>query len=47
MSFKENDCQQLTFNDVVWGLTERENRMLQKSWATNSIDKRKVMCYLK
>lgn len=32
MSFKENDCQQLTLNDAVWGLTERENRMLQKSW---------------
>lgn len=33
MSFKENDCQQLTFNDSMWGLTEREKRMLDKSWA--------------
>ena len=39
MSFKENDCQQLTLNDAVWGLTERENRMLQKSWATHFADK--------
>lgn len=39
MSFKENDCQQLTLNDAVWGLTERESRMLQKSWATHFVDK--------
>ena len=33
MSFKTNDCQQITFNDVLWGLTDREKRMLEKSWA--------------
>lgn len=33
MSFKTNDCQQITFNDALWGLTDREKRMLEKSWA--------------
>lgn len=33
MSFKPNDCQQLTFQDSLWGLTDREKRMLEKSWA--------------
>ena len=33
MSFKSNDCQQLTFDDSLFSLTERENKTLKKSWA--------------
>lgn len=33
MSFRENSNQQLSFNDSLWGLTEREKNALEKSWA--------------
>ena len=33
MSFKSNDCQQLTFDDSLFSLTEREKKALDKSWA--------------
>lgn len=33
MSFRENSNQQLSFNDSLWGLTEREKKALEKSWA--------------
>ena len=33
MSFKENNCQQLSFTDSFSGLTVREQKALEKSWA--------------
>lgn len=33
MSFKENNCQQLSFTDSFSGLTSREQKALEKSWA--------------
>ncbi len=33
MSFKENNCQQLSLNDSFGGLTAREQKALEKSWA--------------
>lgn len=33
MSFRENQNQQLSFSDSLWGLTDREKRALEKSWA--------------
>lgn len=33
MSFKSNDCQQLTFDDSMFSLTEREKKTLEKFWA--------------
>lgn len=33
MSFKENNCQQLSFTDSFSGLTTREKKALEKSWA--------------
>ena len=33
MSFKSNDYQQLTFDDSLFSLTEREKKALEKSWA--------------
>lgn len=33
MSFKTNDCQQLSFDDSFMNLTERERKALEKSWA--------------
>ena len=33
MSFKTNDCQQLSFDDSFITLTERERKALEKSWA--------------
>lgn len=33
MSFKVNDAQQITLSDAIFGLTNREKRMLEKSWA--------------
>lgn len=33
MSFKENSCQQLSFTDSFTGLTAREQKALEKSWA--------------
>ena len=31
MSFKSNDSQQITLNDALFGPTDREKRMLEKS----------------
>jgi hypothetical protein len=39
MSFKSNDSQQMTFNDAIFGLTDREKRMLDKSWAKQFSEK--------
>ena len=39
MSFKPNDSQQMTLNNTLFGLTNREKRMLDKSWATQFADK--------
>ncbi len=33
MSFKTNDCQQLSLDDSFIALTERERKALEKSWA--------------
>lgn len=33
MSFKTNECQQLTLDDSFFSLTDREKRALEKSWA--------------
>ena len=33
MSFRKNDAQQITFSDSLFGLTEREKKALEKSWA--------------
>ena len=33
MSFKTNECQQLTLDDSLFSLTDREKRALEKSWA--------------
>ena len=33
MSFKSNNCQQLTFDDSLFSLTERERKALEKSCA--------------
>ena len=33
MSFKTNESQQMTFNDSLWGLTPREKKALEHSWA--------------
>ena len=33
MSFKANSCQQISLNDVLFNLTERETKVLEKSWA--------------
>ena len=33
MSFRKNDAQQITFSDSLFGLTEREKKVLEKSWA--------------
>lgn len=33
MSFRANDCQQLSLNDKLMNLTEREKNALDKSWA--------------
>lgn len=39
MSFVKNDNQQLTLLDSTFNLTEREKRMLEKSWAKIFADK--------
>ena len=39
MSFVKNDVHQLTFNDPLYGLTDREKRVLDKSWATQFADR--------
>ena len=33
MSFRKNDTHQMTLNDSYFGLTEREKKALEKSWA--------------
>lgn len=33
MSFKENHSQQMSITDSIFGLTEREKKVLEKSWA--------------
>ena len=33
MSFRTNDCQQISLNDKLTNLTEREKKALDKSWA--------------
>lgn len=33
MSFRSNPSQQITFADSMWGLTAREQKFLEKSWA--------------
>lgn len=33
MSFRQNQSQQITFSDEYWGLTDREKRALERSWA--------------
>ena len=33
MSFRKNDAQQIRFSDSLFGLTEREKKVLEKSWA--------------
>ena len=33
MSFKQNECQQLSFEDSFINLTYRERNVLEKSWA--------------
>lgn len=33
MAFKENSSQQMTFSDSFWGLTDREKKALENSWA--------------
>lgn len=39
MSFVKNDNQQLTLSDSIFNLTEREKRMLERSWAKTFADK--------
>lgn len=39
MSFVKNDAQQMTFDDSLWGLTERERKMLDRSWASQFADR--------
>lgn len=39
MSFVKNDSQQLTLDDSILALTERERRMLEKSWAKPFADR--------
>ena len=34
MAFVKNDSQQLSFTSPLYGLTDREKRILDKSWAT-------------
>ena len=49
MAFRENSNQQLSFNDTLWGLTEREKKALEKSWARTFAEeilmKRASPCY--
>lgn len=39
MSFEKNDNQQISLLDSTFNLTEREKRMLEKSWAKTFADK--------
>ena len=36
MSFKSNDSQQITLNDALFGLTDREKRMLENHGLNHS-----------
>lgn len=38
MSFRQNQSQQVTFSDDWWGLTDREKKALEKSWAKTFAD---------
>ena len=38
MSFRQNQSQQVTFSDDWWGLTDRERKALEKSWAKTFAD---------
>lgn len=38
MSFRSNQSQQITFSDAWWGLTDREKKALEKSWAKTFAD---------
>lgn len=38
MSFKVNDCQQLSFDDSFMTLKERERKALEKSWVKIFVD---------
>lgn len=33
MSFRKNQSQQVSFSDAFWGLTDREKKALERSWA--------------
>lgn len=33
MSFRQNQSQQITFSDAYWGLTDREKKAIERSWA--------------
>ena len=33
MSFRANPSQQISMNDSLWGLTPREQKVLENSWA--------------
>ena len=33
MSFRQNQSQQVSFSDAFWGLTDREKKALERSWA--------------
>ena len=39
MAFVSNNNQQLTLNDSTFNLTEREKRVLEKSWAKTFSEK--------
>lgn len=41
MSFKENACQQMSFTDSFSGLTAREQKVLENSWAKVSAEHNK------
>ena len=46
MSFRKNDCQQLSFVDSFWGLTERENEEFANLFLSYLIIKNKFMAEL-
>lgn len=39
MSFVKNDVEQMSFNNQLFGLTDREKRLLDRSWATLFADR--------
>ena len=53
MSFKENSYQQISFTDSFSGLTAREQKALEKSWAKvfadeifPAIDEKRFFCLI-